>query len=109
MKEGRLGWTLYGHNGAVKAVNFCDKGDYFATGGDDNLVMIWKSNFDVGLGAPNRLNSSNYIQKGNHIQPLFKSNKSIVENQVVHNGDISKIEGRLNNKDANRSELIHHH
>ena len=79
MKEGRLGWTLYGHSGAVKSASFCEKGDYFATGGEDNLVMIWKSNFDVGLGITNRINSSNYVQKGsNHIQPLFKSNKNVV-------------------------------
>jgi centriolar protein POC1 len=46
LKHGRLGWTLYGHNGMIKSVDFSQKGDYFVTGAEDSLVMIWRSNFD---------------------------------------------------------------
>jgi hypothetical protein len=27
-------------------LNFSEKGDYFATGGSDKLVMVWMTNFD---------------------------------------------------------------
>ena len=46
LKHGNLGWTLYGHQGGIKSIDFNQKGDYFATTGEDKLVMIWMSNFD---------------------------------------------------------------
>jgi len=42
LKQGRLGWTVFGHEGEIKTIQFNEKGDYFATGGDDKLVMIWQ-------------------------------------------------------------------
>lgn len=30
----------------MKTVNFNTAGDYFVSGGGDNLVLIWKTNFD---------------------------------------------------------------
>jgi centriolar protein POC1 len=46
LKKGTLDWTLYGHSGEIKCLNFSEKGDYFATGASDKLVMIWMTNFD---------------------------------------------------------------
>lgn len=46
LKKGSLDWTLYGHTGEIKSLNFSEKGDYFATGGSDKLVMVWMTNFD---------------------------------------------------------------
>ncbi|KAI8915504.1 WD40-repeat-containing domain protein [Powellomyces hirtus] len=47
VKEGHLFYTLHGHkNGPTTAATFSPQGDYFATGGSDSQVMVWKSNFD---------------------------------------------------------------
>jgi len=46
LRQGKLAWTLYSHEKEVSAVNFNLAGDYFISGGADNLVMIWKSSFD---------------------------------------------------------------
>ncbi|KAJ3172707.1 POC1 centriolar protein A [Geranomyces variabilis] len=47
VKEGHLFYTLHGHkNGPTTAATFSPRGDYFATGGSDSQVMVWKSNFD---------------------------------------------------------------
>ncbi|CAD5115146.1 DgyrCDS4150 [Dimorphilus gyrociliatus] len=50
--EGRLFYTLHGHQacilfeGPATAVSFSLKGDYFASGGADEQVLVWKTNFD---------------------------------------------------------------
>jgi centriolar protein POC1 len=54
LKQGRLGWTVFGHEGEIRAIDFNEKGDYFATGADDKLVMIWMSNFDRELNNNGR-------------------------------------------------------
>ncbi|KAL5033564.1 hypothetical protein BDEG_21568 [Batrachochytrium dendrobatidis JEL423] len=47
VKEGHLFYTLHGHkNGPTTTAVFSPAGDYFATGGSDSQVMVWKSNFD---------------------------------------------------------------
>lgn len=46
LKQGILGWTLYGHTGEIKCMNFNETGDFFATGGSDKMVMVWNTNFD---------------------------------------------------------------
>ena len=44
-------YTLYGHEGQCSSAVFSYLGDYFATGGSDNVTMVWKSNFtDTGAG-----------------------------------------------------------
>jgi centriolar protein POC1 len=77
LKQGRLGWTVFGHEGNVRTLEFNEKGDYFATGGDDKLVMIWSSNFDRDLNNSGRGDETNFKEKANGtgLQPLFKSNK----------------------------------
>jgi WD40 repeat protein len=45
-----LFYTLHGHkNGPTTAAVFSETGDFFATGGSDAQVMVWRSNFDAGL------------------------------------------------------------
>lgn len=77
LKQGRLGWTVFGHEGQIRTIDFNEKGDYFATGGDDKLVMIWMSNFDRQLNSTGRGVEQNFKEKinGDGVQPLFKSNK----------------------------------
>lgn len=43
--EGRPIYTLGGHEGGVTCGKFSADGNYFATGGADQLVMVWKTNF----------------------------------------------------------------
>ncbi len=45
MKKGLLAYTMYGHTGEISSVAFTKKGDYFATGGTDSNIFIWKSAF----------------------------------------------------------------
>ncbi|KXS21676.1 WD40 repeat-like protein [Gonapodya prolifera JEL478] len=48
LKEGHLFYTLHGHKqGPTTAATFSPAGDYFATGGSDAQVMVWKSGFDA--------------------------------------------------------------
>jgi WD40 repeat protein len=50
VREGRLLYTLQSHNGPVNAVAFSKCGNFFASGGLDELVMVWKTNL-AGAGA----------------------------------------------------------
>lgn len=47
LMEGRLLYTLHGHQGPATTVAFSRTGEYFASGGSDEQVMVWKSNFDI--------------------------------------------------------------
>lgn len=49
LREGHLFYTLHGHEGATLAAAFSPAGDYFSSAGADELVMVWKSNFDAFL------------------------------------------------------------
>ena len=45
--EARPIYDLLGHKGAVTAVQFSPKGDYIASGESENMVFVWKTNFDL--------------------------------------------------------------
>lgn len=45
LRKGKTLYTLYSHTGSVNAVDFSFAGDYFATGGDDKNLLLWKTNF----------------------------------------------------------------
>jgi centriolar protein POC1 len=47
LRQGQLLYTLYGHEGSTTAVTYSQQGDYFASGGVDNMVMVWRSNIDA--------------------------------------------------------------
>lgn len=43
-------YTLEGHEGPVNAVVFSQDGEYFASGGADDQVLVWRSNLvDPGV------------------------------------------------------------
>jgi WD40 repeat protein len=46
LKMGQILYTMYGHEGPAACVNFSQCGDFFASGGTDCTLMIWKSNVD---------------------------------------------------------------
>jgi WD40 repeat protein len=43
LREGRLLYTLKGHAGATNGLCFSKDGHFLASGGADQLVMVWKS------------------------------------------------------------------
>ena len=44
--EARPIYDVLGHKSAVTSVRFASKGDFFASGSEDKMVYIWKTNFD---------------------------------------------------------------
>eukprot|EP01060_Flectonema_neradi_P015040 TRINITY_DN2171_c1_g1_i1.p1 TRINITY_DN2171_c1_g1~~TRINITY_DN2171_c1_g1_i1.p1 ORF type:complete len:554 (+),score=119.85 TRINITY_DN2171_c1_g1_i1:65-1726(+) len=46
VREGYLAYVVSAHSGGVSSGEFSPNGEFFATGGCDNMVMVWKSNFD---------------------------------------------------------------
>jgi centriolar protein POC1 len=46
LRKGCILYTLYGHVGSTNTCQFSPSGDYFSTGGNDSVVMIWKSNLN---------------------------------------------------------------
>ena len=44
LREGRLLYTLHGHTGPALSSRFSENGSFFASGGADQLVMVWRSN-----------------------------------------------------------------
>ncbi|KAJ3104556.1 POC1 centriolar protein A [Phlyctochytrium planicorne] len=47
LKEGHLFFTLHGHKfGPTLSATFSPEGDFFASGGSDSQIMVWRSNFD---------------------------------------------------------------
>ena len=45
LRKGKALYTLFGHTGRVNTVQFSYAGDFLASGGDDNSLLVWKSNF----------------------------------------------------------------
>jgi len=43
--EGRPIYTLKGHASSITSITFSQDGDFFASGGADRQVLMWKSNF----------------------------------------------------------------
>ncbi|TNM88704.1 hypothetical protein fugu_004958 [Takifugu bimaculatus] len=50
--EGKLLYTLHGHKSPVNCVTFSRTEDFFASGGSDKQVLVWKSNFDSESSDP---------------------------------------------------------
>jgi len=97
LRQGRLAYTLYGHEGSANAVNFSAGGDFFCSGGGDNLVMVWKSNFDE--------TNNEYIEDLTEVRPstasitTTKSNKNLnTAKESVRQASPSKIETRADFK-----------
>ena len=44
--EARPIYDVLGHKSAVTSVRFSTKGNFFASGSEDKMVYIWKTNFD---------------------------------------------------------------
>lgn len=58
---------MYGHNGEIKACSFSKKGDFFATGGTDSNLLIWKSAFSPEKGES--IKDKGLCQSGHRTDP----------------------------------------
>ena len=45
LTTGRLAFTINAHGGSANCIKFSKAGDYFSSGGEDKLAMIWKTHF----------------------------------------------------------------
>ena len=54
LREGHLFYTLHGHQSDATATCFSPNGAFFATGGADKQVLVWKTNFDRALETSTR-------------------------------------------------------
>ena len=87
--EARPIYDLLGHKGAVTAVRFSPKGDYIASGESENMVFVWRTNFDVideelGVVPPSIEKQSNKNPNVNTRAPT-KSNSVLKEQIKVEN------------------------
>ena len=87
MLEARPIYDLLGHKGAVTAVRFSPKGDFIASGESENMVFVWKTNFDIAdkqLGIVPPSTNKHYKNESNEA-PYIKENpqkaKSILKEQ----------------------------
>jgi centriolar protein POC1 len=45
LRKGCLAYNIMAHDSGATCCKFSHHGDYFATGGCDNVINIWKTNF----------------------------------------------------------------
>lgn len=50
LREGQQLFTIHGHRSGVLNTAFSPRGDYFTSAGEDELVLVWNTNFDALLG-----------------------------------------------------------
>ena len=48
--KGTLAYSMFGHSGEIKTSAFSNQGDFFATGGVDGALLIWKNGFSDEKG-----------------------------------------------------------
>uniref|UniRef100_A0A3B3XLB7 POC1 centriolar protein homolog A n=1 Tax=Poecilia mexicana TaxID=48701 RepID=A0A3B3XLB7_9TELE len=77
--EGKLLYTLHGHQGAVTCVAFSRAGDYFSSGGSDEQVLVWKSNFDECIESSNDVKSQCKSAESSQSRPTV----SILEQRLT--------------------------
>ncbi|KAI8846378.1 WD40-repeat-containing domain protein, partial [Chytridium lagenaria] len=91
LKEGHLFYTLHGHKfGPTTAAVFSPDGDFFASGGSDSQIMVWRSNFDrllknVDLGSrDDRKTATSPGRQLNSREPLRKptSKQAFVDDAI---------------------------
>lgn len=59
--EGRPIYTLKGHSDSVTSITFSEEGNYFASGGSDCQIFVWKTNFEKSKNINN--NSYTNLQR----------------------------------------------
>ncbi|KAL0481266.1 POC1 centriolar protein [Acrasis kona] len=102
MVEQFLCYTLTAHDGAHTTVLFGPSGDSFVSGGSDNMVQLWKTNFDTKpfTAIPSeRLMSTkantfknNGAEKNTHHHNAKKQAATLNNSNDIHSEDIQQDE-----------------
>lgn len=92
-----MAYQISAHNGCCNAVKFSRSGEYFASGGVDNLVTTWNSNFynEVNMGG-----IENVEEKYSEEYNTFKSNtrtKPKLRKRVKKRKNLTGIQGSKHN------------
>ncbi|CAF1130013.1 unnamed protein product [Adineta steineri] len=79
--EGRLIYTLHGHQGPAMSVAFSKQGDYFASGGQDQQVLVWKTNFDI-ISSPIESSTNKYANSSDYSTRSRISSGNLQQNKT---------------------------
>ncbi len=84
--NGKLIYTILGHEGPICCVNFSNCGHYFISGGTDAILMIWKSNIvDNIFNKSKKRTLYNSLKENEEI----KSNVNYISNNNFDEGNFS--------------------
>ena len=91
VREGYLAYVVSAHSGGVSSGEFSPNGEFFATGGCDNMVMVWKSNFDKHERLPQaQTQTQTQIQ---HSQQTVRRGPPVDVTNLSHNSSrVSKLQ-----------------
>jgi WD40 repeat protein len=104
---------LHGHKGGpTTTAVFSPQGDFFATGGSDSQVMVWKSNFDQSdlyAGLESESNQNNTTRTVNPLVGKPESSKSFSKTTTsAHIDNVSpQLYGGLASSTHQEDEAIH--
>ncbi|CAF4160312.1 unnamed protein product [Rotaria socialis] len=87
--EGRLMYTLHGHQGPAMSTAFSKQGDYFASGGQDQQVLIWKTNFDANTPSIDPTNN-----KYANITDYATTSRTSLEDQQKSRSQITSLQAK---------------
>jgi hypothetical protein len=97
LKMGQILYTVHGHQGSIKSVAFSSEGDYFCSGGEDAILMVWKSNIknmDEEFNTLSKVNEQNVIMSN---KQKFNLEETKTEYNNNYMGNMQKqIEGGEN-------------
>ena len=114
--NGKLIYTILGHEGPICCVNFSNCGHYFISGGTDAILMIWKSNIVDNIFNKSKKrtlynslkeneeikSNVNYISNNNFDEGNF-SNKGLASSSNRFNIDYNNNENNNNKFDNNNN------
>lgn len=76
LREGHLFYTLHAHEGPVTSSVFAPNGEFFASGGADEQVMVWRTNFDR---FEKKDDGTLLSEERAHVEPVYWFLFSLVE------------------------------
>ena len=84
--NGQILYTVHGHEGPVCSVDFSRDGDYFCSGGTDQILMIWKSNVaGEGFIKDEKKKKRSYVKKGYNTTSNMRKSDNLKSNNLNKN------------------------
>ena len=84
---GQILYTVHGHKGRIRSVNFNVDGDYFCSGGEDSILMVWKSNIknmDEEFNTLGKVRMQNYPMT-NKTKINLEESKQTADKNYINN------------------------